>query len=109
MHEFVLSARNLKRYGVRATDVVKRLLDYGLHAPTVYFPLIVEEALMIEPVETESREELDRFADALEKIAGEAEKHPDMLHEAPVTTPVRRLDEAAAARSPDLCFRGEEG
>jgi glycine dehydrogenase subunit 2 len=109
MHEFVLSARNLKKFGVRATDVVKRLLDYGLHAPTVYFPLIVEEALMIEPVETESRETLDRFAGALEAIAAEAEKHPDMLHEAPVTTPVRRLDEAAAARSPDLCFRGEDG
>ena len=109
MHEFVLSARNLKKFGIRATDVVKRLLDYGFHAPTVYFPLIVEEALMIEPVETESRETLDRYADALEAIASEAEEHPDMLHEAPVTTPVRRLDEAAAARSPNLCFRGEEG
>lgn len=109
MHEFVLSARNLKKFGVRATDVVKRLLDYGLHAPTVYFPLIVEEALMIEPVETESRETLDRFADALEAIAAEAEQHPDMLHEAPVTTPVRRLDEAAAARSPDLCCPMEDG
>jgi glycine dehydrogenase subunit 2 len=69
MHEFVLSARNLKKFGVRATDVVKRLLDLGFHAPTVYFPLIVEEALMIEPVETESKETLDQFADAMEKIA----------------------------------------
>ncbi len=107
MHEFVLSARNLKRYDVRATDVVKRLLDYGLHAPTVYFPLIVEEALMIEPVETESKETLDRFADALAAIAGEAERSPDKLHEAPVTTPVRRLDEANAARCPDLCCPGD--
>jgi len=107
MHEFVLSARNLKKFGVRATDVVKRLLDYGLHAPTVYFPLIVEEALMIEPVETESKETLDQFADALEKIAEEAEKSPEKLHEAPVTTPVRRLDEAVAARCPDLCCPGD--
>jgi glycine dehydrogenase subunit 2 len=109
MHEFVLSARNLKRFGVRATDVVKRLLDYGLHAPTVYFPLIVEEALMIEPVETESRETLDHFADVMERIAEEAEKSPEKLHEAPVTTPVRRLDEAVAARCPDLCCPGEVG
>jgi glycine dehydrogenase subunit 2 len=107
MHEFVLSARNLKKFGIRATDVVKRLLDYGIHAPTVYFPLIVEEALMIEPVETESKETIDRFAEVMEKIAGEAEKNPEMLHEAPVTTPVRRLDEAVAARCPDLCCPGD--
>ena len=107
MHEFVLSARNLKRFGIRATDVVKRLLDYGLHAPTVYFPLIVEEALMIEPVETESKETLDHFADVLETIAEEAEKSPEKLHEAPLTTPVRRLDEAVAARCPDLCCPGD--
>ncbi len=107
MHEFVLSARNLRRYDVRATDVVKRLLDYGLHAPTVYFPLIVEEALMIEPVETESKETLDRFAAALAAIAGEAERSPEKLHEAPVTTPVRRLDEANAARCPDFCCPGD--
>jgi glycine dehydrogenase subunit 2 len=107
MHEFVLSARNLRKFGVRATDVVKRLLDYGFHAPTVYFPLIVEEALMIEPVETESKETLDRFAEAMERIAEEAEKSPEKLHEAPVTTPVRRLDEAVAARCPDLCCPGD--
>jgi glycine dehydrogenase subunit 2 len=107
MHEFVLSARNLKKFGVRATDVAKRLLDYGFHPPTVYFPLIVEEALMIEPVETESKEALDQYADALEKIAEEAEKSPQVLHEAPVTTPVRRLDEAVAARCPDLCCPGD--
>ncbi|RKZ06570.1 aminomethyl-transferring glycine dehydrogenase subunit GcvPB, partial [bacterium] len=104
MHEFVLSGKNLKKYGVRTTDVAKRLLDYGLHAPTVYFPLIVEEALMIEPVETESRETLDHFASVMEKIAEEAATDPGLLHEAPTTTPVRRLDEAAAARNPDLCW-----
>jgi len=110
MHEFVLSGRNLKKYGVKTLDVAKRLLDYGLHAPTVYFPLIVEEALMIEPVETESRESLEHFADVMEKIAEEAKSKPELLHEAPVTTPVRRLDEARAARSPDLCWRdAEEG
>ncbi|MCK4236197.1 MAG: aminomethyl-transferring glycine dehydrogenase subunit GcvPB, partial [Candidatus Krumholzibacteria bacterium] len=81
-----------------------RLLDYGLHAPTVYFPLIVEEALMIEPVESESRETLDHFAEVMERIAEEAEKSPKILHEAPTTTPVRRLDEAAAARNLDLCW-----
>jgi glycine dehydrogenase subunit 2 len=107
MHEFVLSAANLKRYGVRTLDVAKRLLDFGMHAPTVYFPLIVEEALMIEPVETESKEMLDRFAEVMEMIALEAKEHPEALHEAPTKTPVRRLDEAAAARNPDLCWPGE--
>jgi glycine dehydrogenase subunit 2 len=104
MHEFVISALNLKKYGVRTLDVAKRLLDYGFHAPTVYFPLIVEEALMVEPVETESKETLDRFADAMKGIAVEARESPDLLHEAPKSTPVGRLDEAAAARKPDLCW-----
>ena len=104
MHEFVLSGNNLKKYGVRTSDIAKRLLDYGLHAPTIYFPLIVEEALMIEPVETESREALDHFAELMERIAGEAEEHPELLTEAPRNTPVRRLDEAEAARNPDLCW-----
>jgi glycine dehydrogenase subunit 2 len=108
MHEFVASGRNLKQYGVKTVDVAKRLLDYGLHAPTVYFPLIVEEALMIEPVETEKKETLDHFADVMAKIAKEAEENPDLLHEAPVTTPVRRLDEAAAARCPELVWSGLE-
>jgi glycine dehydrogenase subunit 2 len=107
MHEFVASGKGLKKYGVRTTDVAKRLLDYGLHAPTVYFPLIVEEALMIEPVETEKKETLDHFAEALASIAREAEEDPDLLHRAPITTPVRRLDEATAARDPQLCWRGE--
>ena len=108
MHEFVLSGRTLKKYGVRTVDIAKRLLDYGLHAPTVYFPLIVEEALMIEPVETESRETIDHFAEVMEKIAKEAEDSPELLHEAPVNTPVRRLDEARAAREPDLCWPMEK-
>ncbi len=108
MHEFVLSARNLKKYGVRTSDVAKRLLDYGLHAPTVYFPLIVEEALMIEPVETESRETLDGFAEVMDRIAQEAKESPELLMEAPRHTPVRRLDEAEAARNPDLQWRPGE-
>ncbi|MBN1884075.1 MAG: aminomethyl-transferring glycine dehydrogenase subunit GcvPB [Candidatus Krumholzibacteriota bacterium] len=107
MHEFVASGAGLKPHGVKTLDVAKRLLDYGLHAPTVYFPLIVEEALMIEPVETEKREALDGFAAAMEAIAREAAENPDLLHDAPVTTPVRRLDEAGAARNPDLCWSGE--
>ncbi len=109
MHEFVASGRNLKKYGVKTTDVAKRLLDYGIHAPTIYFPLIVEEALMIEPVETEKKETLDHFADVMEKIAGEAKDDPGLLLDAPVTTPVRRLDETAAARAPELCRPFEEG
>ena len=108
MHEFVASGRNLKQYGVKTVDVAKRLLDYGLHAPTVYFPLIVEEALMIEPVETEKKEALDHFAEVMAKIAKEAAENPEILHEAPVTTPVRRLNEAAAARCPELSWSGLE-
>jgi len=108
MHEFVASGRNLKKYGVKTVDVAKRLLDYSLHAPTVYFPLIVEEALMIEPVETEKREALDHFAGVMAAIAKEAEERQEILHEAPVTTPVRRLDEAAAARCPELSWSGGE-
>ena len=88
---------------MRATDVAKRVIDLGFHPSTVYFPLVVEEALMVEPTETESRETLERFADALTQAAGEASTEPDLLHEAPVTTPVRRLDEARAAR--DLRLR----
>ena len=99
MHEFVATARPLeKRHGVRATDVAKRLIDLGYHPSTVYFPLVVDEAMMIEPTETETPETLDAFADALRRVAREAASDPDLLHEAPVTTPVRRLDEARAAR-----------
>jgi glycine dehydrogenase subunit 2 len=98
MHEFVATAKALKKKGVRAHDVAKRLIDLGYHPPTVYFPLIVDEALMVEPTETESRETIDGLAAALNQIAAEAETDPAVLSEAPRTTPVRRPDEARAAR-----------
>ena len=105
MHEFVLSAARQARKGVKALDVAKALLDRGFHAPTVYFPLTVPEALMIEPTECESKETLDAFADALIEIAELAERKPEQLHECPMCTPVGRLDEVAAARRLDVCFR----
>ncbi len=106
MHEVVFSARNLKRAcGVSALDVSKRLIDYGIHPPTMYFPLIVEEALMIEPTETESRETLDHFIAVMKTIAQEAKDNPALLHEAPHNTPNTRLDEARAARRPDLRWK----
>jgi glycine dehydrogenase subunit 2 len=99
MHEFVLSARTLKRqYGISALDVAKRLMDYGFHPPTVYFPLVVPEALMIEPTETEARETLDEFADAMLAIAREAVDDPDTIRAAPHDRPVQRLDEVLAAK-----------
>jgi glycine dehydrogenase subunit 2 len=98
MHEFVSTAKPLKAHGIRTMDVAKRLIDLGFHPSTVYFPLVVEEAMMVEPTETESKETLDAFAEALHQVAREAATDPDLLHEAPVTTPVRRLDEAKAAR-----------
>ena len=102
-HEFVLSARRQKRRSeVRALDIAKRLMDYGFHPPTVYFPLLVEEALMVEPTETESRETLDRFAEAMLEIAAAAEAGDSALREAPTTTPVRRLDEVRAVKQPIL-------
>jgi glycine dehydrogenase subunit 2 len=104
MHEFVLSAAHLKRFGVRTMDIAKRLLDYGFHAPTVYFPLIVPEALLIEPTETETRETLDAFADALIAIAQEAQQQPEVLRSAPHRTPVRRLNDALAARRLDVAW-----
>ncbi len=104
MHEFVMSAVRLKQHGVKAMDVAKRLLDKGFHAPTVYFPLIVEEAMLIEPTETEDREILEAFAGALNEIAGEAAENPELVKAAPCTTPVRRLDETTASRKPDICW-----
>jgi len=105
MHEFVLSgSRQKKAAGIRTLDIAKRLLDYGFHPPTVYFPLLVEEALMVEPTETESLESLDAFADAMLAIAQECESDPDTVKGAPYTTPVLRLDEARAAREPVLRF-----
>ncbi len=109
MHEVVLSARNLKRaHGVNALDVAKRLIDYGIHPPTMYFPLIVEEALMIEPTETESKETLDYFIEVMKTIAQEAAEDPDLLHDAPHDTPNTRLDEARAARQPYLRWKRSE-
>lgn len=105
MHEFVLSGRRQKRQGVRTLDIAKRLIDYGFHPPTVYFPLIVEEALMIEPTETENKDTLDAFVDAMRAIAREAEESPDVVKTAPHTTAIGRLDEARAARSPDVRWR----
>ncbi|MFL5931050.1 MAG: aminomethyl-transferring glycine dehydrogenase subunit GcvPB, partial [Gaiellaceae bacterium] len=99
MHEFVLSARSLKReHGITALDVAKRLMDYGFHPPTIYFPLVVPEALMIEPTETETRETLDEFADAMASIAREAAESPELLREAPRGRPVGRVDEVKAAK-----------
>lgn len=104
MHEFV--AMGDIAPGIHTLDIAKRLIDYGFHPPTIYFPLIVPEALMIEPTETESKRTLDAFVDAMLAIAEEAKTKPELLHEAPVTTPVGRLDEVAAARNPRLCYRG---
>jgi glycine dehydrogenase subunit 2 len=101
MHEFVLSGAPAKReLEVRTLDVAKRLLDFGFHPPTIYFPLLVDEALMVEPTETETRESLDELAAAIDEILAEAERDPEILRNAPYTTPVRRLDEAAASRKP---------
>jgi len=102
MHEVVLSASRQKKQGVRGLDIAKRLLDYGFHAPTMYFPLIVDEALMIEPTEAESKETLDAFIEAMLSIANEVAEDPDIVSHAPHTTPVSRLDEVRAARQPDL-------
>jgi glycine dehydrogenase subunit 2 len=105
-HEFVASAAGIKkRTGVRTLDIAKRLIDYGYHPPTIYFPLTVEEAMLIEPTETESVETLDAFADALIAIAREAETDPELVKSAPHTAPVGRLDEATAARHPNLRWR----
>ncbi|MBE3550817.1 MAG: aminomethyl-transferring glycine dehydrogenase subunit GcvPB [Brockia lithotrophica] len=109
MHEFVLSGKNVKaETGVRTLDVAKRLLDYGFHPPTIYFPLIVEEALMIEPTETETKETLDAFAAALRAIVEEARQDPERVRSAPHTTPVGRLDDVKAARRPVLRYRAPQ-
>jgi glycine dehydrogenase subunit 2 len=101
MHEFVLSGRGAKeKLGIRTLDIAKRLLDHHMHPPTVYFPLLVDEALMIEPTETETKETLDAFAEAIREILEEAARDPEVARNAPYTTPVRRLDEAQAAKHP---------
>jgi len=102
MHEFVATGEPYKQYGVRTLDIAKRLLDFGFYAPTVYFPLVVPEALMIEPTETERKDTLDRFIAALTHIAREAAENPDTLKQAPHNTPVRRVDETRANRQPVL-------
>lgn len=106
MHEFVLSGSRQKDKGVSTADMAKRLLDFGFHAPTIYFPLIVREAIMIEPTETESKETLDQFAQCMIQIANEVENDPDLVKNAPYTTPVSRLDEARAVKQPDLRYQG---
>jgi glycine dehydrogenase subunit 2 len=109
-HEFVASSATLKvETGVRTLDVAKRLIDKGYHPPTIYFPLTVEEAMLIEPTETESLETLDAFADVLIEIAREAHDDPELVKGAPHEAPVRRLDEATAARQPNLRWRGMTG
>ncbi len=109
-HEFVASAAGIKkRTGIRTLDIAKRLIDYGFHPPTIYFPLTVEEAMLIEPTETESVETLDAFADALIAIAHEAETDPEIVRSAPHSAPVGRLDEATAARQPNLRWRPMTG
>jgi glycine dehydrogenase subunit 2 len=107
-HEFVLSGKGISE-GVTTLDVAKRLIDYGIHPPTIYFPLIVCEALMIEPTETEGKTSLDRFIDAMERIAVEAKEHPDLLQGAPHNAPVRRLDQSRAVRAPVLTYPFSEG
>jgi glycine dehydrogenase subunit 2 len=105
MHEFVMSGRRQKKLGVKTLDIAKRLLDYGMHAPTVYFPMVVEEGMMIEPTETESKETLDEFVDAMIKIDDEVRTDPDKVLGAPHTTPVGRIDEVTAARHPNLRYK----
>ena len=107
-HEFVLSGKKFRDQGVRTLDIAKRLLDFGVHAPTIYFPLIVPEALMIEPTETESPESLDAFVEAMIQIAQEAESDPEVLKTAPHRTPVARLDEVKAARDLKLRWQPED-
>ncbi len=107
MHEFILSGDKQKENGVTTKDVAKRLLDYGYHAPTIYFPLIVHEAMLVEPTETETVEGLNEFAEVMIKIAEEAVNDPDTVLNSPLTTPVRRLDDALAARKLNVCWKEE--
>jgi glycine dehydrogenase subunit 2 len=105
-HEFIVTLKKeAKEYGTNAMDFAKRLLDYGFHAPTTYFPLLVPECLLVEPTESEPKEALDGFVDALVKIRTEAQQNPDLLKQAPHTLPVRRLDDVRAARQLDLAWR----
>ena len=106
MHEFVVSGSGAKdKLGIRTLDIAKRMLDHDVHPPTVYFPLLVDEALMIEPTETETKERLDHFAEVVRAILEEAKEDPEVARSAPHTTPVRRLDEAGAAKRPVVRWR----
>jgi glycine dehydrogenase subunit 2 len=106
MHEFVISGKwQLKENGVRTLDISKRLLDLGFHPPTNYFPLIVEEALMVEPTEIEDKETLDAFVASLVQIAKEAKENPELVKSAPQTMPVKRLDDVKATKEPILRYR----
>jgi glycine dehydrogenase subunit 2 len=107
MHETVLKGQIAGASGVRTLDIAKRLIDYGIHPPTVYFPLIVPEALMIEPTETESKFNMDRFIDVMRTIAAEAQQDEEILHQAPTKGVVRRVDEVRAARQPVLRYTKE--
>jgi len=104
MHEFVASGDGFRQFGIKTLDIAKRLLDFGVHAPTIYFPLIVKEALMIEPTESEDKESMDRFISYLETIENEARENPEILHSAPHNTPVRRLDELKANKELNICW-----
>ena len=104
MHEVVFSCENLAQYGIKTLDVAKRLLDFGIHAPTIYFPMLVHESMMIEPTETESKDTLDNFINVMKKIAEEARTNPELLKNAPTSTPVRRLDEVLAAKNLDVRY-----
>jgi glycine dehydrogenase subunit 2 len=108
MHEVVFSGKWQKDKGVKTLDIAKRLLDFGFHPPTIYFPQVIDEALMIEPTETENKETLDAFISAMTEIAKETKENPDILHNAPHNTPVKRLDEVTAARKPDLRWKWKE-
>ena len=104
-HEFSLTLSPQKKaFGLTATNLAKRLLDYGFHAPTTYFPLLIAECLLIEPTETECKEELDKFISAMQAVLNEAHYHPEILTKAPLTLPVKRLDDVKAARELDLNF-----
>ncbi|MDQ3327573.1 MAG: aminomethyl-transferring glycine dehydrogenase subunit GcvPB, partial [Chloroflexota bacterium] len=105
MHEFVLSGSRQKCHGVRTVDMAKRIMDFGFHPPTIYFPLIVEESMLIEPTESESKQTLDEFSEAMLTIAHEVETDPDNIRRAPNETRLRRLDETTAARQPDLAYK----
>ena len=107
-HEFVISSEKQLKYGVNTMDIAKRLMDYGFHPPTIYFPLIVKEAMMIEPTETESKQTLDAFAEAMQKIADEAKNDPDILKTAPHITEMKRLDGVLASRKPKVKWEPEE-